>query len=223
MNIDLTCDTPPPPPAPPAPCPAGGKCDCRCFKQCGSKCGDGCYDKCAGKSGCTENCPATAEEADAAPASAVGDAAREARLSGGLAAAEGGRRQLKQQRYNTECPAPKAGIRVDDGAHSYKLLVACYDKTSRTIKGRRALFDLKVDPGERHDISAANPAVVAKLSARIIFYAKQSVTPMGHAPPWQGPGYWCAKCKPGRTTKVPGGGAPNAWQPWCSTPKDQPC
>jgi len=40
--------------------------------------------------------------------------------------------------YDTECPAPKAAIRVED----MKLLVECYDLSTAAFTGRRLLYNL---------------------------------------------------------------------------------
>ena len=58
------------------------------------------------------------------------------------------------------------------------------------------------------------------VAACLLFYAKQAVTPMSDSPPWQGPDYWCASCKPGRPFGKKGNAA---WKPWCSTGTDLPC
>ena len=203
LNIDLTCDTPPtphPPPGPPAPpgeclksCADSSTCDCHCYCTVCNGCGEGCYDTCAKnrtstcKSGCTNTLASLPPPPPPPP-----------------------------RNYDTECPAPKAGIRVGD----HKLLVECYDGATQAISGKVVLFDLSADPQEANDISAANPGLVKRLADRVVFYGKQAVTPMGDSPPWQGPDYYCAKCRPGKPVSK---GSFKAWEPWCDTGTGLPC
>jgi arylsulfatase A-like enzyme len=126
-----------------------------------------------------------------------------------------------------QAKAPTAAIRVGD----HKLLSYCYNVSGvggSTATGPFAapagaknvdpeltkgpvLYDLSADPGERHNIAAANPDIVAKLLARLKVYAAASVEPMQWDPPYQGPGYFCAAC-PKRSQN--GNGVNVPWTPW---------
>ena len=126
-----------------------------------------------------------------------------------------------------QAKAPTAGIRVGD----HKLLSWCYNISGvggSTATGPFAapagatgvdpelakgpvLYDLAADPGERHNIAAAHPGIVAKLLARLEVFATASVEPMQWDAPFQGPGYYCAKC-PKHASKGKGVNVP--WTPW---------
>ena len=126
-----------------------------------------------------------------------------------------------------QAKAPTAGIRVGD----HKLLSYCYNISGvggSTVTGPFAapngtknvdpelvkgpvLYDLSVDPGERTNIAAARPDIVAQLLARLEVYAAASVEPMQWNPPYQGPDYFCAAC-PKHDSKGKGVNVP--WTPW---------
>eukprot|EP00966_Prymnesium_polylepis_P066446 1542576-Prymnesium_polylepis.2 len=140
--------------------------------------------------------------------------------------------------YATECPAPKAALRVGD----LKLLAECYAPTPApggararcdTRRGRVGLrcethrgaspprgdshcllelYNLTADPSESANLAAALPDAVASLRARLLAYGAQAtqIPPLSDAPPWQGAGYYCAHCTTGRPK-----GAAGAWDPWC--------
>lgn len=241
LNINLICDSqgggpPPPPPGPPSPKPNNATClkdcvavnsttgcNCHCYCTKCDGCGNGCYDKCTGSNGCTEKCNPH-------------EWFRLADPSAGFLPSRATQQQPLQtpqvqssspEGFNTEAPAPKAGIRVGN----HKLLVECFNSSTQTIHGKVLLFDLNNDPSESTDIAEQNPDVVAKLSARIVFYGSQASVPMGDRPPWQGSNYYCAGCVPGRPKglqphPMKNGTSNNTngtWEPWCFSATDQPC
>ena len=241
LNINLICDSqgggpPPPPPGPPSPKPNNATClkdcvavnsttgcNCHCYCTKCDGCGNGCYDKCTGSNGCTEKCNPH-------------EWFRLADPSAGFLPSRATQQQPLQtpqvqssspEGFNTEAPAPKAGIRVGN----HKLLVECFNSSTQTIHGKVLLFDLNNDPSESTDIAEHNPDVVAKLSARIVFYGSQASVPMGDRPPWQGSNYYCAGCVPGRPKglqphPMKNGTSNNTngtWEPWCFSATDQPC
>mmetsp|Transcript_3264 Transcript_3264/g.8446 ORF Transcript_3264/g.8446 Transcript_3264/m.8446 type:complete len:156 (+) Transcript_3264:251-718(+) len=112
--------------------------------------------------------------------------------------------------YATECPAPKAALRVGD----LKLLAECYAPTPApgAFRGKLELYNLTADPSESANLAAALPDAVASLRARLLAYGAQAtqIPPLSDAPPWQGAGYYCAHCTTGRPK-----GAAGAWDPWC--------
>jgi len=119
--------------------------------------------------------------------------------------------------FKTECPAPKAGLRLGD----LKLLAECYDAASGTLSGKLLLFNVTADPSESTDLLTSAPeAVVRKLKERLIFFGTEAsqVAPLSNSAPWQGEDYFCAKCEvghPGRHNK--------AWEPWCAGGANVPC
>lgn len=116
--------------------------------------------------------------------------------------------------FATECPAPKAAIRIGD----LKLLVECFDTTSLDFTGRVMLYNITADPSEQHDLSTVLPTNLDELKSRLAFFAKQAATvsPLGDKPPWQGDGYYCANCTVGRPID-------GAWSPWCPGPVGHTC
>ena len=70
------------------------------------------------------------------------------------------------------------------------------------------------DASEERDLSALLPAEVHRLGSRLLTYAKEAaeIPPLGDKPPWQGDGYYCAKCKVGKPV---GKGKQASWEPWC--------
>lgn len=88
--------------------------------------------------------------------------------------------------FATECPAPKAAIRIGD----LKLLAECYDTATATLTGAVALYNLTADPSEQLDLSGARPADVARLAARLLGFAHEAaqIPPLSDSAPWQGPG-----------------------------------
>ena len=112
--------------------------------------------------------------------------------------------------YSTECPAPKAGIRMGE----LKLLAECYDQSSQTFTGKLLLYNLSADASEERDLSALLPSEVHRLGSRLLTYAKEAaeIPPLGDKPPWQGDGYYCAECKVGKPV---GKGKQASWEPWC--------
>ena len=197
LNINLICDSPPPPPPNATTCLKNclatnnvTKCDCSCFcSTCKGACGDGCYDKCHKKPGCEQDCKHVGFDGDG---DGTGDAARY--LASNYIRAQDAPPSNDSHYYSTEAPAPKAGIRVGN----HKLLVECFNASSQSIQGRVMLYDLGADPSESTNIAQDNPDIVAKLSARIVFYGVQAAVPMGDQPPWQGAEYYCAACAPGQ-------------------------
>ena len=120
--------------------------------------------------------------------------------------------------FRTECPAPKAAIRVGE----LKLLAECYDPHAHAWTGTVQLFNLSADESEQRDISAILPADLHRLSAQLLPRAAEAaqVPPLGDRPPWQGHGYYCAQCEVGR----PFGHGKNAsWEPWCAGGAGVPC
>ena len=111
----------------------------------------------------------------------------------------------------TECPAPKLAVRVGE----LKLLAECYDAAAHVLTGRLELYNLTADPSEQHERSAALPDATLRLAARLLPYAKEAamVPPLEDGPPWQGAGYYCAKCTVGRPV---GHGLAASWEPWCA-------
>jgi len=229
LNINLICDSPPPLPPNKTTClkeclaANTTQCDCNCFcATCKGICGNGCYDKCATSAhhSCDKGCRF---------GSVVGgplhvDVQRGTGLAAAFTTVENAPSPPSIHNnsgyYSTEAPAPKAGIRVGN----HKLLVECFNASSQAIQGKVMLYDLDADPSESTNIAAENPDVVAKLSARIVFYGVQATVPMGDKPPWQGHEYYCASCPPGRPTVLsPPPHRFNAWQPWCNTSTDKPC
>ena len=118
--------------------------------------------------------------------------------------------------YNTECPAPKAALRVG----SLKLLAECFDAASASFIGRLELYNVSSDPAEATDLAAALPDEVARLSARLREHGLEAikVAPLSDAPPWQGADYFCAACPVGAPK-----GADKVWVPWCESPTGKPC
>ena len=124
--------------------------------------------------------------------------------------------------FRTECPAPKAALRVGD----LKLLVECYNATSHTFTGTIQLYNLSADVSEMHDLSQSRPSDVATLSARLLSYAKDAamIPPLSDRAPWQGESYYCAKCEAGRPVVIGAKGSKTrSWEPWCDGPAGVPC
>ena len=116
--------------------------------------------------------------------------------------------------YTTECPAPKAAVRVGD----LKLLSECYQEGALT--GALELYNLTSDPAETTNLASALPDAVSRLSKRLLFFGEQAaqIPPLSDEPPWQGAGYYCASCKTGRPQ-----GSARTWDPWCDGDADTPC
>ena len=95
-----------------------------------------------------------------------------------------------------------------------KLLAECYDQSSQTFTGKMLLYNLSADASEERDLSALLPSEVHRLGSRLLTYAKEAaeIPPLGDKPPWQGDGYYCAKCKVGKPV---GKGKQASWEPWC--------
>ena len=111
-------------------------------------------------------------------------------------------------------PAPKAAMRVGE----MKVMAECFDTESLSFKGKVSLFNLTSDPGEAVDLAIAQPDVAEMLlSTRMLGYAKEAaqIPPFAQVPPWQGEGYYCAKCQPGKPLKVPGTSGLLVWDAWC--------
>jgi arylsulfatase A-like enzyme len=66
-----------------------------------------------------------------------------------------------------ESPALLAEIRLKDGHHANALLRGRYKLVEDVSNGRFLLFDLVADPGEQRDLAAAEPALVAELTAEL--------------------------------------------------------
>ena len=79
---------------------------------------------------------------------------------------------------------------------------------------------MSADPSEGRDLSKDLPDAVSRLSARLLSYAAEAalVPPLHPEPPFQGDGYWCAKCRVGRPS-----GVERVWQPWCEGGPGVPC
>lgn len=110
--------------------------------------------------------------------------------------------------YATECPAPKAAVRVGD----LKLLAECY--SAGRLTGKLELYNVTSDPSERTNLADALPHDVAALSARLLAYGEQAaqIPPLSDRAPWQGEGYYCARCTTGRPRAMNG---TRSWDPWC--------
>ena len=111
-------------------------------------------------------------------------------------------------------PAPKAAMRIGE----LKIMAECFDINSMRFKGRASLFNLTADPGETTDLAATKPDVVEMLlSTKLLPYAKEAaqIPPFTMEPPWQGEGYYCAKCSPGKPLKMHGKPDTLVWDPWC--------
>ena len=110
--------------------------------------------------------------------------------------------------YKTECPAPKAAIRVGD----LKLLVECFNSTKEQHFGRKLLYNITSDPTESNDLSDILTDDVQRLLDRLILLGSEAflIPPLSDTKPWQGPGYYCAQCEAGQ----PQGHSPPAWIPW---------
>lgn len=120
--------------------------------------------------------------------------------------------------YNTECPAPKAAIRVGD----LKLLAECYDVSSSSFVGKMFLYNVSADPSESADLSADRLEQKQELSERLLYYGKQAalIPPLEGSAPWQGDGYYCARCTPGSPKLTHG---KRSWETWCAGPPGQVC
>ena len=118
--------------------------------------------------------------------------------------------------FKTECPAPKAAMRVGD----LKVLAECFDSASLSFKGRMSLYNITADRSEAHDLASQQPAALKELSARLLSYAKEAsmVPPLEDSAPWQGPGYYCSECTPGRPQ-----GWRRSWEVWWKGPAGQVC
>ena len=109
--------------------------------------------------------------------------------------------------YETECPAPKAAIRVGD----LKLLVECFNSTNGPF-GRKILYNITSDPTESNDLSDVLTDDVENLLDQLIVLGSEAliIPPLSDAKPWQGHGYYCAECEAGQ----PQGTSPPTWVPW---------
>jgi arylsulfatase A-like enzyme len=118
--------------------------------------------------------------------------------------------------FVTECPAPKAGLRVAQ----FKLLAECYNVTTHAFQGALQLYDVSADPSESVDLSADRPEEVRALRERLAFWGEQAaqVAPLTATAPWQGVEYWCAQCEPGAPQ-----GQFTSWEPWCPGADGVPC
>jgi arylsulfatase I/J len=118
--------------------------------------------------------------------------------------------------FATECPAPKAAVRVGE----LKLLAECYDATTGKLTGNLELYNVTNDPSEAVDLASAMPEEVTRLGQRLQFYGAQAaqVPPLSDRPPWQGAGYYCASCASGQPQ-----GVNAAWEPWCEGDAGVPC
>jgi arylsulfatase A-like enzyme len=63
--------------------------------------------------------------------------------------------------------AQLAEIRLKEGHHANALLRGRYKLIEDVSAGRFALYDLESDPREEHDLAAAQPALVAELTAEL--------------------------------------------------------
>lgn len=118
--------------------------------------------------------------------------------------------------FRTECPAPKAGLRVGD----LKILAECYNAASADFTGKLLLYNITADPSETTDLAPLMPDAVATLKKQLQFYGAQAakVAPLSDRPPWQGDDYFCANCKVGRPQ-----GVEQTWEPWCPGAAGVPC
>merc|ERR1711964_239140 len=66
--------------------------------------------------------------------------------------------------FTTECPAPKAGLRVGN----LKLLAECYNTSSGLFSGKLLLYNVTADPSECKDLSLSMPDAVSKLKERLL-------------------------------------------------------
>ena len=84
----------------------------------------------------------------------------------------------------------------------------------------RFLFNLSNDERELHNLYNSTDSVLLELRAsmerRLDELASEAVTPMTWFRPFQGAGYFCAKCPMGNTS-----GALDAWLPWATEPDIQ--
>lgn len=115
---------------------------------------------------------------------------------------------------------PNAGLRIGD----WKLLVDCFNVTTLAPNDpdKVELYNIAADPYEYNDQAAAQPAVVARLLARMAFYgASTDQVPPTIFPPFNQTGegklvqawnYQCPQCRQG-------GALPSArgdyFDPWC--------
>ena len=122
------------------------------------------------------------------------------------------------QKWGCRYVKPSFGLRVGD----WKLLLGCFNTS--TLQPQHGtpieLYNIAADPLELSEASAANPAVVTRLMARLAGYAasKDQVPPTvfypynetGHTiAPWN---YQCPQCRHGGALPGPDG---NHFDPWC--------
>jgi len=118
--------------------------------------------------------------------------------------------------YTTECPAPKAALRLGD----LKILAECFDGASLSFMGRVELYNISADASEQTDLAPERPEDVARLQGRLREFGLEAtrVAPLGDEPPWQGADYFCAACPKGSPQ-----GTEQVWMPWCEGPGGEPC
>lgn len=81
-----------------------------------------------------------------------------------------------------------------------KVIVDCYWRSSKDTTTAQ-LYNITADPGEWHDLAAAQPATLKSLLARLDYWEGQSVPPYTPDPA-------CGEGKPQGTN-------PPHWDAWC--------
>jgi len=126
-----------------------------------------------------------------------------------------------------------------------KIMAECFDTASSSFKGKLILYNVTADISETQDLADAQPGwafssmrhlshsslkyryltgILKELSDKLLHYAKQAAMtpPLEGSAPWQGVGYYCAKCTPGEP--VSGGPLkPKTWEVWCKGPVGTTC
>eukprot|EP01052_Picozoa_sp_SAG31_P025231 SAG31_NODE_2200_length_6208_cov_2.781306_3_plen_534_part_00 len=144
--------------------------------------------------------------------------------------------------FYTEVPAPKAGLRAGDMV----ILAECYDWQTKSLRGRKALFNVTSDLSQDHDLAASLPDIVEQLAARLEQYGAQAVSvaidggrpPQVTRAPWAAlwdpakdprggnhSSYFCAECPAGVAPTFPASteGSRQVWSPFCMTAPGQVC
>ena len=120
---------------------------------------------------------------------------------------------IKNPKYRTGCPAPKAAMRVGD----MKILAECFDTKSLSFKGKMFLYNVTADPGETQDLALAQPQILQKLSSKLLAYGKDAalIPQITLNYPFHGDEYYCKNCTQGAPQAI-GLCDPPVWQPWCA-------